>query len=333
METAAESNDKNSDKNSGIINSKITNDIALGIDIGGTNTAYGLVDKSGKVLYANSISTKKYATAELLIEDIYNDISKKDSSKHLMGIGVGAPNGNCMTGNIEFAPNLQWKGIIPLSRLLEDKFNVPCKLANDANAAAIGEKLFGSAKGLDDFVVITLGTGLGSGIFAEGRLIEGAHGVAGEFGHIRVVPNGRTCGCGRLGCLETYASSTGVRKSAEFLESSYKKNSLIKSSSSAKEIFEFAKKGDEFALEIVDYTAKILGSALADFACFSDPKKYILFGGLAQSGDFFAEKVKKEMEFNILNIYKDKIEISISSLHSDNAAVLGNAANLFWKID
>ncbi len=310
----------------------MTNHLALGVDIGGTNSAFGLVDRDGKVVYHNSLPTKNFKQAHELVRAIFDDLSKNtNESQNILGIGVGAPNGNSHTGNIEFAPNLTWKGIVPLRSYFEQVFNKPTILVNDANAAAIGEKLFGSAKELDDFVVITLGTGLGSGIFSQGELIEGSNGLAGEFGHIRVVPNGRKCGCGRLGCLEGYASSTGVVRSISELQSDFKIKSDLTPDSSAQEVFELASKGDEFAIEIVEYTAEVLGNALADFACFSNPQQYILFGGIAQSGDEFAKKVEDNMEKNILNIYKGKVKVSISTLHDQNAGILGTAANLFWN--
>lgn len=307
--------------------------VALGIDIGGTNTAYGLVNRNGEVLFEESITTTDYLDPEDLVEKIYQDVKGKGFLDNLLGLGVGAPNGNAFTGNIEFAPNLKWKGVIPIAELFEQKFHRPTLLANDANAAAIGEHLFGNAKDLNDFVLITLGTGLGSGIFINGELVVGSQGFAGEYGHIRVVHNGRVCGCGRKGCLETYVSSTGVVRSVEELDSIYKADSSLNGLSkiTAKEVFQAAAAGDEFACEIVDYTAEMLGNALADFAAFSNPKAYILFGGLAQSGSYFSEKVKKHMEKNLLQIYQGHIEIRNSALHDMNAAVLGTAASMFWK--
>jgi glucokinase len=202
-------------------------------------------------------------------------------------------------------------------------------LTNDANAAANGEHLFGCAKDLKDFVTITLGTGLGSGIFINGQLIVGHQGFAGEYGHIRVAPEGRLCGCGRKGCLETYASSTGVVRSITELESPHRSTTLLTEAHSAQEVFEAAGKGDLFAQDIVDFTAEVLGSALADFAAFSNPQAYILFGGIAQSGESFAQKVKAALEKHALKIFQNSIEIRTSHLHDKNAAVL--AASLFWN--
>ena len=306
---------------------------ALGIDIGGTNSAYGLVDNIGNIAYEKSIPTTIFDQPEDLVLHIFNDLQKGDLIDSIIGISIGAPNGNHFTGNIEYAPNLKWKGIIPLAKLFQEKFNKPSQLTNDANAAAIGEKLFGNAKDLANFVTITLGTGLGSGIIIDNEIVYGEGGFAGEFGHIRVIPNGRICGCGRKGCLETYASSTGVKRSIQELDSVNKSSSILLNIEhpEAIDIFEAAKNGDLFSNEIIEFTAQILGSSLADFACFSNPKAYVLFGGIAQSGDKFAERVKFYLEESLLSIFKNKIEIRISSLHDNNAAILGAAATVFLK--
>ncbi len=307
---------------------------ALGIDIGGTNSAYGLVDKIGNIIYETSIPTTDFAQPEDLVSAIFNNLNERKLIDSIVGISIGAPNGNHFTGNIEYAPNLQWKGIVPLAKLFHNKFNIPSKLTNDANAAALGEKLYGNAKDLHNFVTITLGTGLGSGIIIENEIVYGEEGFAGEFGHIRVIPNGRLCKCGRKGCLETYASSTGVKRSIQELDSTNKATSVLVTlkDPSAQQVFQAAENGDLFAQEIIEFTAEILGSSLADFACFSNPKAYVLFGGIAQSGQNFADRVKFHMEENILIIFKDKIEIKISSLHDKNAAILGAAASIFLKI-
>lgn len=307
-------------------------DLALGIDIGGTNSVFGLCNKKGELLLEESISTKSCSTPEKLVNTIYNLLSEGNYIERIKGIGIGAPNGNYFSGTIEFAPNLDWKGVIPLAKLFQDKFGVKTSLTNDANAAAIGERVYGIAQDLDDFVTITLGTGLGSGVVANGTLIYGHDGFAGEYGHIRVIPNGRDCGCGRKGCLETYASATGVVRSITELDSKNKASSQLPSllKPKAEDVFRLAEEGDLFAIEIIDYTATVLGESLADFACFSSPKAYVLFGGIAQSGKAFATKVKNALEIGILNIYQDKIEIRISSLHDKNAAVLG-ASSLVWN--
>lgn len=305
--------------------------VALGIDIGGTNTAFGLVSREGEVVFEESVATRQFDEPADLVEYIHQRVSASDHFGLILGIGIGAPNGNAFSGNIEFAPNLTWKGVVPIAALFEDRFHRPAILTNDANAAAIGEHLFGCAKDLKDFVTITLGTGLGSGIFINGELVVGHQGFAGEYGHIRVAPGGRLCGCGRKGCLETYASSTGVVRSITELESEHHSTSGLTVDHSAQAVFEAAEKGDGFAQEIVDFTAETLGSALADFAAFSNPQAYILFGGIAQSGESFARKVKAALEKNALKIFQNSIEIRISHLHDKNAAVLGTAASLFWN--
>jgi len=310
---------------------KMMKEVALGVDIGGTGTEYGLVTRLGEVVYERTVSTKSFSTPNDLIAAIYSDLKQNDLLKDLEGIGIGAPNGNYFNGTIEFAPNLSWQGIIPLAQLFSSAFGVPAWLTNDANAAAIGEMLFGNAQDLRDFVTVTLGTGVGSGIVINGDLVYGHDGFAGEYGHIRVIPNGRLCGCQRYGCLETYCSSTGVVRSVTELDS---ENKVISSLSmlenpSAKDVFEHADRSDLFANEIVDFTANLLGSALADYTCFSSPKAYVLFGGIAQHGGDFATKVKRAMEENMLVIYKNKVEIRVSALHDRNAAVLGSAALLF----
>lgn len=306
--------------------------IALGVDIGGTNTVFGLCDETGNILYETSLSTKKFETAEDLVKAIHTDLKERGLIDSILGIGIGAPNGNYYSGNIEHAPNLAWKGITPIAQLFEQAFNLPTLLTNDANAAAIGEMVYGNARDLKHFVTITLGTGLGSGIIIDGNLVYGHDGFAGEYGHIQVVPDGRLCGCGRKGCLETYASATGVVRSIDTLSSPNKAASKLINieNVSSRDVFNAADEGDLFAREIIDYTAKVLGQAFANFALFSSPKAFVLFGGIAQSGPEFASQVKKYMEESMLIIFQNKVEIRISSLHDSNAAVLG-AASLIWN--
>jgi glucokinase len=309
-------------------------ELALGVDIGGTNIEFGLVDRKGNLLYNISKPTNSFPSAEDFIQFIKEDSTIESHYKYIKGIGIGAPNGNYYSGTIDFAPNLHWEGIIPLRQISQSILQLPTILTNDANAAAVGEKIFGVAKDLSDFVTITLGTGLGSGIFCNNQIVYGANGIAGEYGHVRVIPNGRSCKCGRFGCLESYASSTGIVRSYYELESPNKHSSLLNElpSISAKDIFEYAEIEDTYALELVNYTAEILGSALADFACFSDPKAYILFGGIAQNGDFFKEKVAAIMNDQLILPLKNKIEVRVSALHKTNAAILGNAAMVFHEI-
>jgi glucokinase len=306
--------------------------LALGIDIGGTNIAIGVVNLQGDILFEKNYSTKSFSSIELVSNNIYEAINNLSFYSDIIGIGIGAPNGNHFTGEIQFAPNLPWKGIIPVKEIFQKRFSKQTILTNDANAAADGEKLFGAAKDYKNFVQITLGTGLGSGIYIDNKIVYGSQGLAGEYGHIRILKEGRKCNCGRLGCLETYASSTGVVKSFTELEHPLKKDSILNSLSkiTAKDIFDAAiNKQDPFSEFIVEYTAEILGCSLAEFACFSNPEAYILFGGIAQSGDFFSNKVKTYMEGNLLNIYKNNIDVKTSLLHDKNAAILGNAASIF----
>ncbi len=312
--------------------SNTSTEYALGVDIGGTNSVYGICDKEGALIYESSVHTTDYASAQALVDFIHQDLTNKNLLDTLVGIGVGAPNGNYYSGTIEFAPNLSWKGIVPLAQLFHEKFGIPAVLTNDANAAAVGEKLYGNARDLSHFVTITLGTGLGSGIIVNDELLYGHDGFAGEYGHIQVIPNGRKCGCGRHGCLETYVSATGVVRSIDELPSDAKATSALNTGEhfTAHDVFSLALDGDLFAKEIIDFTERTLGKALADFTCFSSPQAYVLFGGIAQNGAPFAEKVKMYMEKEMLNIYKNKVEIRISSLHDKNAAVLG-AASLVWN--
>ncbi len=313
-------------------------ELCIGIDIGGTNTVLGVVDRDGNFAAENSISTKKYKKIDDFIEALSTCIKESLDSINthyvLKGIGVGAPNGNYYNGSIEFAPNLNWNEVIPLTSILNKKFHVPVVLTNDANAAALGELIYGAAKNLKDFIVITLGTGLGSGLVVNGEVIYGHDGFAGEIGHTIYDPNGRLCGCGRKGCLETYASATGIKKTViEFLKDSKTKSSLSKipeNELNSKDIYQAAVKGDKLALKAFDYTAQILGLKLADSVAYTSPEAIFLFGGLALSGDYILTPTKKYMEENLLKIYKNKIRLELSGLMGKNAAVLGAAA-LIWK--
>lgn len=307
-----------------------------GIDIGGTNTIIGLVDEQGNMICDRSIKTGAYATPELFVEAasaaIRECIAVTTDAK-LQAVGIGAPNGNYYTGCIEFAPNMPWKGVIKLAEQFSKSMGVKAVLTNDANAAAVGEMLFGGAKHMKNFVVITLGTGLGSGFVVNGEVLYGHDGFAGELGHVIAVRDGRLCGCGRRGCLETYASATGiVRTMREWLDNSAQPSPLRNvpdEELTSKLIAETAGAGDEIANEVVDYTAKILGRALADMVCITSPQAIFLFGGLAQAGDLLIAPTKKYMEENLLRIFRDKIEIMPSMLCT-NAAVQGAAA-LAWK--
>lgn len=311
----------------------------VGIDIGGTNTVFGIVDARGNVLASGSIKTQKYAAIGDYVNDLYNELTRlleqENVADQIAGIGVGAPNANYFTGNIEAAANLPWKGVIPFAQMLRDKFGIPVSITNDANAAAIGEMTYGAARGLKDFIMITLGTGVGSGIVINGQLVYGHDGNAGELGHVIVRRNnGRLCGCGRTGCLEAYASATGVaRTSREFLElrndSSVLRQIPIQDITS-KDVYDAATSGDKLAQEIFEYTGTILGETFADFVAFSSPKAIILFGGLSKSGELIMRPIREALEKNLLTIYKGKVQVLLSELKESDAAVLGASA-LGWE--
>lgn len=309
---------------------------SIGIDIGGTNTVYAIVDREGNVVAKDSIKTKVDGGFDAYLDKLYSAVTSLVQAKGLegkiVGIGVGAPGANYHTGEIN-AANLNWGERVPFKESMEEKFHLPVTVTNDANAATLGEMIYGASKGMDDFMMITLGTGIGSGIVSNGSLVYGHDGLAGELGHVRVIRNGgRKCGCGRTGCLETYCSSTGmVRTALEFLDSD-KPSSLRKipkTSLTSKDVYDAAINGDELANEIFKFTGELLGDALADFAAFSSPKAFILFGGLAKSGDVLLKHVKKAFDENLLFIYKDKPEIIFSELNEDDGAVLGASA-LAW---
>ena len=311
----------------------------VGIDIGGTNTVFGIVDARGTIIDNGSIKTGKHSKIEDYVNELYENLfqllEKNDAVGKIAGIGVGAPNGNYFNGTIEFAPNLPWRGVLPLADMLSEKFGIPVALTNDANAAAIGEMTYGAARGLKDFIMITLGTGVGSGIVVNGQLVYGHDGFAGELGHVIVKPvNGRACGCGRTGCLETYASATGVARTArEFLEIR-KDNSLLRQipiqDITSKDVYDAAIAGDQIAKDIFEYTGQILGEAFANFTAFTSPKAIVLFGGLAKSGDLIMNPIRESMERNMLNIYKNKVSLLFSELKESDAAVLGASA-LGWE--
>lgn len=312
----------------------------VGVDIGGTGTKFGIVDNVGNVLFASEISTKKHEQVHTFIDELHQELSvlieKVGGVGRIKGIGVGAPNGNVYTGNIEYAPNLPWKGIIPLARMLQDKFKIPVRLTNDANAAAVGEMMYGAAQGMKDFIMITLGTGVGSGIVANGQLIYGHDGFAGELGHTTIIPDGRLHpGTGKKGSLESYASATGVAQSAiEILENTDRPSSLRdipRAELNSKAVFEAATKGDEVAKEVFAFTGKVLGMALANFVMFSSPEAIILFGGLTKAGDLILKPTREHLEANVIEIFQNKVKILVSHLKESDAAILGASA-LMWEL-
>ena len=319
-----------------MINSK---PYVIGIDMGGTNTVFGVVDARGVVLASNSIKTRKHSKIEDYIDELYTEtlrlMKQLDVEDKIYGIGVGAPNANYFTGMIEDGVNLPWPTPVPFARMLSDKFCIPVAITNDANAAAIGEMTYGAARGIKDFIMITLGTGVGSGIVINGQMVYGHDGFAGELGHVIVKRNnGRLCGCGRTGCLETYCSATGVARTArEFLELS-EEPSLLREipvdEITSKDVYDAAMKGDVIANRIFEYTGNILGEALADFTAFSSPEAFVLFGGLAKSGELLLRPLRESMEKNMLSIYKNKVRVLPSELKEADAAILGASA-LGWE--
>ena len=310
----------------------------VGIDIGGTNTVFGVVDARGTILYSGSIKTGKYADVNDYVAELAKGlksvIDQAGGPDKIKGVGVGAPNGNFFNGCIEFAPNLPWKGKIPLAQLISEQIDgIPVALTNDANAAAIGEMTYGAARGMKDFIVITLGTGVGSGIVIGGNLVYGHDGFAGELGHVIMRRNnGRQCGCGRQGCLEAYASATGTAR--EYLEIR-KDESVLRDLDpdeiTSKDVYDAAMKNDKIALEIFEATGSMLGEAFADFVAFSSPEAIILFGGLTKAGDLIMNPIKRSMEKNMLKVYAGKTKLLFSQLKESDAAVLGASA-LGWEV-
>ena len=313
----------------------------IGVDLGGTNTVFGIVNQRGDVLYDDSIRTQEYLTAEAFVEAgvacLKPLIEKAGGIEQIKAMGIGAPNGNYYTGSIEFAPNLPWKGVVPLSKMFSDALGIPVAMTNDANAAALGEMIYGVARGMKNFIVITLGTGVGSGIVINGQLVYGHDGFAGELGHVTMVrgAEGRQCGCGRTGCLETYCSATGVARSAREILAKTTKPSLLRERDPDKitslDVSIAAGKGDEVAKEIFEFTGKMLGEACADFTAFSSPEAYIFFGGLTKAGDLIMKPIEEAYNQHVMAIFKGKAKFLVSGLMSSNAAVLGASA-LGWDI-
>ncbi len=311
----------------------------VGIDIGGTNTVFGIVDARGAVIASSSIKTLKHSNVEDYLDDLHEGLTHlmetNDAVDKVHGIGIGAPNANFYTGMIERLVNIPWPTPLPLAQMVSEKFGIPVAITNDANAAAIGEMTYGAARGLKNFIMITLGTGVGSGIVIDGKLVYGHDGFAGELGHVIMKRNnGRLCGCGRTGCLETYCSASGVARTArEFIELR-KDESILRAlpieEITSKDVFDAAVKDDKLAQEIFDYTGNILGEAFADFTTFSSPEAIILFGGLAKSGDLLLRPIRESMERNMMPQFKGKVRLLLSELKEADAAVLGASA-LGWE--
>jgi glucokinase len=313
-------------------------DLVAGIDIGGTKTKIGLVTNSGECVVAMNFRTREYPDFDDFLDkttqSVHELIQSMPSKVNLLGVGIGAPNASNKRGTIEYAANLSWKGIVPLREKLQERLNLPMKVTNDANAAALGEMLFGNAKGMKDFVVITLGTGLGSGIVANGSMVYGYDGFAGEFGHIAVLPeDGRVDGVGVKGGLEAYVSATGLKRTIFYMISKYPDESRFRSIAfndlHGEDITKAAEEGDIIAIKAFQYTGEILGKALANFTLFSQPEAFFLVGGLANCGKWIFEPAQKHMEDHLLEMYKDKVRILPSGMEGKNAAISGAAA-LIW---
>ena len=306
--------------------------------MGGTNTAFGIVDAEGKILASDSIKTT-VPNLDDYIDQFYKAVTalvkKAGVEGQIQGIGIGAPNANYFTGAIEAGVNLPWPTPIPLAKIIEEKFNLPVAITNDANAAAMGEMTYGVARGMKDFIMITLGTGVGSGIVIDGKVVYGHDGFAGELGHVLVRrENGRMCGCGRCGCLEAYCSATGVARTArEYLVSSTEPSILREMPSeniTSKDVYDAAIKGDKIAKEVFDFTGTMLGEALADFTVFSSPSAFILFGGLTKAGELLLKPLREAMDRNMIKMFRGKVQILLSELKESDAAVLGASA-LGWE--
>jgi glucokinase len=313
--------------------------VAVGIDIGGTNTAFGLVDRKGKIVGEGKLRTRDYHTPADLVAALFNETGiiagKQQNKVSITGYGIGAPMGNINRGTIEHPAGLPWKGIIPVAELFSKHTRLPVIVTNDANAAAVGEMIYGGAKGMKNFVVITLGTGLGGGLIVDGKLVYGADGFAGEIGHTSVRPgsSNRECGCGRKGCLETYVSATGIKRTllkimADSVVESELRALSFNELDSAK-IYKAAAGGDKIAIEAFNHTGRMLGFKLADLVATVNPEAIFLFGGLSLAGDLIFRPARESMEEQLMEVYKGKVKLLPSLLDAENAAVTG-ASSLIW---
>ena len=307
---------------------------SIGVDIGGTNTDIGLVSSEGRCVGRKNLPTNQYYDAAVYIADIWKNIEllmQEHGVTALDGIGIAAPVGNYYTGCIENATNLNFKGIVDLKALFAKHTKVPVTVSNDANAAAYGELVYGGAKGMKHFVMFTLGTGVGSGIVVDGKLVHGKTGGAGELGHVILIPEGRLCGCGRKGCLETYTSATGIRRTAlELLEQHPDDKGLLsripKDKLTSKDVGDAANAGDPLALKVMEMTGYWLGLAMANAVAFSGPEAVFLMGGPVRAGKVLLDPVKKSFEEHLCFIYKGSVEVRVSELPNNDAAILGAAA-------
>ncbi len=312
----------------------------LGLDMGGTNSVLGVIDARGHVLARTSIRTQEYAEIQDYIDALYAEAVKimepLGGAEMFRGIGAGAPNSNYYTGNIEYPANLPWRGVTPFCELMTARFGLPCHVTNDANAAALGEMTYGAARGMKNFIMITLGTGVGAGIVIDGKLVYGNDGFAGELGHTKVAHGvqARLCGCGQRGCLEAYTSATGVARTAREILANTEKQTLLRAldieTITSKDVFDAAEKGDEVAKQIFDETGKLLGQKFADFVAFSAPEAIILFGGLAKCGHYLYDPIVKTLNEEVMHTWTNKVKVLFSDLKEADAAVLGASA-LAWE--
>lgn len=312
----------------------------IGLDMGGTNSIFGIVDQRGTIKAQTAIKTRAYPDVKDYVkaaaEALQPALDVVGGIDQIKGMGIGAPNGNFYTGTIEQAANLVWKGTVPIAELFEEELGVPVRVTNDANAAAMGEMTYGVARGMKNFIMITLGTGVGSGIVVDGKVVYGSDGFAGELGHFVIdrSPAARSCGCGRKGCLETYCSATGVARTAREILARDDRPSLLRKLDpeeiTSLDVYQAAEAGDAIAIEIFDWTGTILGRSCADFATFNTPEAFVFFGGLTKAGDYLMNPLRKAFEENILYIFKGKTKLLISALNGSEAAVLGASA-LGWE--
>lgn len=317
-----------------------SSNLAIGIDIGGTNTEYGIVNHRGEILTKGRIRTDGYTRVEPYIEELYENlmpiIERYQQNATIIGIGIGAPNANYYKGIIEYAPNLKWEGVVPLAKLIREKFGIACMMTNDANAAALGEMTYGAARGFKDFIMITLGTGMGSALVCNGQLVYGQDGYAGELGHTIIIRDGRKhWKTPLLGSLESYVSATGVMLTAKEMLQQSNEESLMRNYDQAKIdsrlVYECAIKGDKVAREVYRFTGQILGEALANFIMVTSPEAIVLFGGVIKAGDLFLQPAREHMEKNVLPLYKNKVKLILSELNEADAAILG-ASTLVWEL-
>lgn len=312
----------------------------IGLDMGGTNSVFGIVDQRGSIIAQTAIKTQAYPDVNdyvaAAVEALQPALDVVGGIEKIRGMGIGAPNGNYYNGTIEYAPNLIWEGVVPIAELFEQALGIPCRVTNDANAAAMGEMTYGVARGMKNFIMITLGTGVGSGIVVDGKVVYGSDGFAGELGHFVVdhTHQGRPCGCGRKGCLETYCSATGVARTAREVLSNSNEPSPLREldpeTITSFDVFQAAEKGDKLALEIFTQTGTLLGRTCADFATFNSPEAFVFFGGLTKAGDYLMEPLRKTYDEHVLPIFRGQAQLLVSSLKGAEAAVLGASA-LGWE--